>query len=74
MPLNTASGVVISMLSLVWGFALIWHMWPLAIASFAAIVVASIAHTFNYKRDYHIPADEVTSTEHAHTQLLARHV
>jgi cytochrome o ubiquinol oxidase subunit 1 len=74
MPLNTASGIVISMLSLVWGFALIWHMWPLAIASFAAIVVASIAHTFNYKRDYHIPADEVTSTEHAHTQLLARHV
>ena len=74
MPLNTGAGVVISTLSLIWGFALIWHMWPLAIASFAAIVLASIAHTFNYKRDYHIPADEVAATEHARTQLLARHV
>ncbi|WP_189688833.1 cytochrome o ubiquinol oxidase subunit I [Pseudorhodoferax aquiterrae] len=74
MPLNTGSGVVISLLSLVWGFALIWHMWPLAIASFAAIVLASIVHTFNYKRDYHIPAAEVTAAENARTQLLARHV
>jgi cytochrome o ubiquinol oxidase subunit 1 len=74
MPLNTGAGVVLSVLSLVWGFALIWHMWPLAIASFAAIVLAAIVHTFNYRRDYHIPAAEVTATEHARTQLLARHV
>jgi cytochrome o ubiquinol oxidase subunit 1 len=71
MPSNTAAGVVISVLSLVWGFALIWHMWPLAIGSFAAIVLASIVHTFNYKRDFHIPADEVTATENARTQQLA---
>ncbi|RYF82331.1 MAG: cytochrome o ubiquinol oxidase subunit I [Comamonadaceae bacterium] len=74
MPLNTASGVVISVLSLILGFALIWHMWPLAAASFAAIVLAAIVHTFNYKRDYHIPANEVIATENARTQLLARHV
>jgi cytochrome o ubiquinol oxidase subunit 1 len=74
MPLNTGAGVVLSVLSLVWGFALIWHMWPLAIGSFAAIVLVAIVHTFNYQRDFHIPAHEVTATEHAHTQLLARHV
>ncbi|HVR49543.1 MAG TPA: cbb3-type cytochrome c oxidase subunit I, partial [Pseudorhodoferax sp.] len=73
MPLNTGSGVVLSVLSLIWGFALIWHMWPLAIASFAAIVVGAIVHTFNYKRDYHIPAAEVVTTENARTQLLAQH-
>ncbi len=74
MPLNTGAGVVLSVLSLVWGFALIWHMWPLAIASFAAIVLGAIVHTFNYQRDCHIPASEVNATEHARTQLLARHV
>ncbi|RYF00257.1 MAG: cytochrome o ubiquinol oxidase subunit I, partial [Comamonadaceae bacterium] len=74
MPLNTGSGAIISALSLVLGFALIWHMWLLAGASFAAIVVVSIVHTFNYKRDYHILAKEVVDTEAARTLQLARHV
>jgi len=74
MPANTGAGVVISVFSVICGFALIWHMWPLAAASFAATILASIIHTFNYKRDYHIPAEEVSAAENARTQLLARHV
>ncbi|MFC5573335.1 cytochrome o ubiquinol oxidase subunit I [Xenophilus aerolatus] len=74
MPKNTASGVVISVLSMVCGFALIWHMWPLAAASFVATILAAIIHTFNYKRDFYIPATEVVATENARTQLLASHV
>ena len=49
------------------GFALIWHMWLLAGASFAALLLASIIHTFNYKRDFYIPASEVKATEEART-------
>ncbi|QIL69436.1 cytochrome o ubiquinol oxidase subunit I [Diaphorobacter sp. HDW4B] len=71
MPANTGAGVVIGALSTILGFALIWHMWPLAIASFAATVLASIIHTFNYKRDYYIPAAEVAATEELRTQQLA---
>lgn len=71
MPANTGAGVVIAGLSTLFGFAMIWHMWPLAIASFAATVLASIVHTFNYQRDYHIPASEVAATENARTQQLA---
>ncbi|WP_218239688.1 cytochrome o ubiquinol oxidase subunit I [Comamonas fluminis] len=75
MPANTGAGVVIGGLSTVLGFALIWHMWPLAIASFAATILASIIHTFNYKRDYYIPAADVAATEAARTkQLAAAHV
>ncbi|QNP60787.1 cytochrome o ubiquinol oxidase subunit I [Paenacidovorax monticola] len=74
MPANTGAGVVLSGLSLVFGFAMIWHMWPLAALSFAAVVLGAIVHTFNYKRDFYIPASEVTATENARTQLLARHV
>ena len=74
MPANTGSGAVISALSLVFGFALIWHMWLLAGVSFAALLLAAIVHTFNYQRDFYIPASEVISTEEARTLQLARHV
>src|SRR5690606_23084055 len=70
MPKNTAAGVVIAGLSTACAFGLIWHIWWLAGAAFAATVVASIVHTFNYKRDYHIPAETVAETEAARTELL----
>ncbi|AVO50457.1 cytochrome o ubiquinol oxidase subunit I [Melaminivora suipulveris] len=71
MPANTAAGFVIAMLSTLLGFAMIWHMWPLAIGSLAAIILATIVHTFNYQRDYYIPAAEVAATEESRTQQLA---
>jgi cytochrome o ubiquinol oxidase subunit 1 len=71
MPKNTAAGVVLAAISLVLGFALVWHIWWLVIASFVALVVAAIVHTFNYQRDFHIPAAEVAATEAARTQQLA---
>ncbi len=74
MPKNTGAGFIISMIGLVLGFALIWHIWWLAIVSFAGLILATIIHTFNYNRDYYIPATEVQATEDARTQQLARHV
>lgn len=74
MPKNTGAGFVISMIAMVLGFALIWHIWWLAGLSFAAVILASIIHTFNYNRDYYIPAREVAAVEDARTQQLARHV
>ncbi|KAF1700155.1 cytochrome o ubiquinol oxidase subunit I [Pseudoxanthomonas suwonensis] len=70
MPKNTAAGVVIAGLSTACAFGLIWHIWWLAGTAFAATVIASIVHTFNYKRDYHIPAETVAATEAARTELL----
>ncbi len=71
MPSNTAAGFVISMLCFVIGFALVWHMWLIAGVFFAATVIAVIVHTFNYKRDFHIPAEQVIRTEAARTRALA---
>ncbi len=42
---------------------MIWYIWWLAALSFVAIMAVAIGHTFNYNRDYYIPADEVTRTE-----------
>lgn len=74
MPRNTAAGFVIAALSAVLGFALIWHMWLIAGVAFVATVAAAIIHTFNYDRDYHIPAAAVSLVEDLRTRLLARHV
>jgi cytochrome o ubiquinol oxidase subunit 1 len=71
MPKNTAAGFVISMLATAMGFALVWHMWLVAGIAFAAMIAAAIIHTFNYDRDFHIPADEVTRSEDARTRALA---
>jgi len=74
MPSNTWAGIVIAGLSAVMGFGLIWQMWLLVIIGFVAMMAAIILHTFNYKRDYYIPAEEVTATEAAYTRLLESHV
>lgn len=71
MPKNTAAGFVIAALSAVMGFALIWQMWLLAAVGFVAMMAAIIKHTFNYKRDYYIPAEEVVRVEAVRTRQLA---
>ena len=74
MPKNTAAGFIIAMLSGAVGFALIWQMWLAAGLGFIAMLAAVIIHTFNYQRDFYIPADEVVRTESARTRLLESHV
>ena len=70
MPKNTGAGVVLAALSVACAIGLIWYMWWLAALSFVGIVAYAIFHTFNYNRDFHIPASEVTETE-ARARALA---
>ncbi len=72
MPSNTGAGLIISVLAGICGMALIWYIWWLAAASFLAVIAVSIAHTFNYRRDYYIPVEEVVATEDARTHALAQ--
>ncbi|WP_448099386.1 cytochrome o ubiquinol oxidase subunit I [Luteibacter yeojuensis] len=74
MPKNTSAGIIIAGFAFVLGFAMIWHMFLIAGIAFVALLVTAIGHTFNYKRDYHIPADVVARTEAARTEELAAHV
>jgi len=74
MPKNTGAGVIIAGLCTVLGFGLIWHMWLLVGVTFVGIIAATIIHTFNYKRDYYIPVEEVVATEDAYSRVLAKHV
>jgi len=71
MPKNTGAGIVLAGFSTVIGFALIWYIWWLAALAFLGLLVAAIAHTFNYKRDYYIQADDVLRTESGRPAVLA---
>jgi len=72
MPKNTGAGVILSGLALIFGFAMIWYIWWLAALSFAGLFAVAVGHTFNFKRDYYIPAEEVAATEDKRTTLLAQ--
>ncbi|OBQ57784.1 cytochrome o ubiquinol oxidase subunit I [Mesorhizobium loti] len=71
MPSNTGTGIILAAFSVALGFGMIWYIWWLAALSFVCLIATAIGHTFNYIRDFHIPAAEVTQTEEARTTLLA---
>ncbi|WP_373375779.1 cytochrome o ubiquinol oxidase subunit I [Cupriavidus nantongensis] len=73
MPKNTGAGIILAGLSTLCAFALIWHIWWLVVLAFAATLVTAIGHTFNYRRDFYIPADTVHRTEAERSALLASH-
>ncbi|CAH1648681.1 MAG: cytochrome o ubiquinol oxidase subunit I [Chelatococcus sp.] len=74
MPRNTPAGVFLAGFSVVLAVALIWYVWWLAALSFVGLIATAIGHTFNYKRDFYIPADEVAHTEAARTRTLSAQV
>ncbi|WP_380787801.1 cytochrome o ubiquinol oxidase subunit I [Sphingomonas sp. R86521] len=71
MPSGTGTGVILAGFSVAFGFAMIWYIWWLAALSLLGIIGGAIFHTFNYKRDFHIPVEEVIATENARTRQLA---
>ncbi|MGO4174066.1 cytochrome o ubiquinol oxidase subunit I [Bosea sp. TAF32] len=72
MPRNTSAGLIIAGLATICGFALIWYIWWLAALSFVGVLATAIGHTFNYNRDFHIPAEAVLREEDSRTELLGR--
>ncbi|HEY0220471.1 MAG TPA: cytochrome o ubiquinol oxidase subunit I [Afipia sp.] len=70
MPSNTGAGIMLAALATIFGFAMIWYMWWLAILSFATLLAVAIGHTFNYKRDFDFPVDAITKAEGERTRIL----
>jgi cytochrome o ubiquinol oxidase subunit 1 len=70
MPRNTGTGVVIGAFSLVFGFAMIWHIWWLAIVGFVGMIATFIYRTFDQDVDYYVPAAEVERIENEHRKHL----
>ncbi|MDF1486535.1 cytochrome o ubiquinol oxidase subunit I [Ramlibacter sp. H39-3-26] len=71
MPRNTSTGLLMGLFSMVLGFALVWHIWWLALIGLVGMVGAFIARSFDNDTDYYVPAAEVERIESAHRKQLA---
>jgi cytochrome o ubiquinol oxidase subunit 1 len=63
LPQNSPAGGAIGLLSLIFGFAIIWHIWWLTIASFAGIVITAIVRLSSNETEFYLPPDEVKEIE-----------
>jgi len=71
MPRNTAGGMQIAGAAGIVGFALIWHIWWLAIVGTLGMVVALIARCYAKDVDYYVEPQEVAEIERAHLASVA---
>jgi cytochrome o ubiquinol oxidase subunit 1 len=72
MPRNTAIGVIVGGLAFALGFAMIWHIWWLAIGSALAILAPVTVRSFQDEIEYRLPASEVAAIEDRRLEALAR--
>ncbi|MEM6580602.1 MAG: cytochrome o ubiquinol oxidase subunit I [Pseudomonadota bacterium] len=72
MPKNTWAGVVISLFAMLLGLAMVWHVWWAAIVGLVGSMVCFIAYSFERKKHYYVPAEEVEAIETARARQLAQ--
>ena len=72
MPKNTGVGLIMSIGSLIVGFALIWHIWWLAAVGFVIAFVSLVRNSYNTDVDYYVQPDEIERIENAHIQAKAK--
>jgi cytochrome o ubiquinol oxidase subunit 1 len=71
MPKNTAVGFIMSGFALVFGFAMVWHIWWLAIVGLVCMVGSLIFRACDYDIDYYVKASTVEEIETKHQQEMA---
>ena len=72
MPRNTAAGLILGALAFVFGFAMIWHIWWLAISTALAMLVTVITRAWDDNIHYTVSADEIRETENLHHLQLIK--
>ncbi|WWO99012.1 MAG: cytochrome o ubiquinol oxidase subunit I [Candidatus Dasytiphilus stammeri] len=72
MPKNSTLGIIIAAFSALFGFAMIWYIWWLAIISFLGIIISWIVKSFDEDLEYHVPLSEIVKIENQRFQVLAK--
>jgi cytochrome o ubiquinol oxidase subunit 1 len=70
MPKNTYKGFVIGIFAFLFGFAMIWYIWWLAILSALVMLFAVIARASDDHTDYVIPAADIERIENQRRQRV----
>lgn len=63
LPKNTSAGIYISVFVLLFGFAMVWHMWLFAIIGILGIIIFTIKKTFDPEHEYVLAKSEVEKIE-----------
>jgi cytochrome o ubiquinol oxidase subunit 1 len=73
LPRNSPTGVVCAFFASFFGFAMIWHIWWLAIFSLIGAIATFVAFAWRDRVEYRIPAAEVARIDRANrgTRLAA---
>ena len=71
MPKSSPFGFLMSIVAAAFGFAMIWHIWWLAIFAMLGIVGGMIFNSFNLDTDYYVKASEVEAIQKAHFEEAA---
>ncbi|MBB5193670.1 cytochrome o ubiquinol oxidase subunit 1 [Silvimonas terrae] len=74
MPKNTSAGVFMGAFATALGFALIWHIWWLAIVGLVGIVVTLLTRVYDNHKDFYIMPNEIAHTERAAADSRAKEV
>ncbi len=70
LPINTPMGLYIGIFSLIFGFAMTWHIWWLAIVSFVSILVCVIIRLSGEDEHEIITVAQVKEIEAAHARRM----
>jgi cytochrome o ubiquinol oxidase subunit 1 len=70
-PRRSAVGVVLAFFSVVTGFALVWHIWWMAIAGVIGLAATGIAHGWRVEHEEEIPVEVIARTERARRRTSA---
>ncbi|HET7345829.1 MAG TPA: cytochrome o ubiquinol oxidase subunit I [Acidobacteriaceae bacterium] len=74
MPRNTGTGFIIAFFAVVFGFAMIWHIWWLAALGFIGIAASMIIHSYNKHRDMSVSAETIEDIERRRFAQLPQQV
>ena len=74
MPSNSPTGVVCAFFATLMGFALIWHIWWMAIAGFVGAYATFVVFAWRDRVEYAITADEVARIDGANRHARARRI
>jgi cytochrome o ubiquinol oxidase subunit 1 len=71
MPKNSATGFVNAFFAVVVGFALIWHIWWMAVVGVFGAFVTLLVFAFREKEEVEIPAERLAQFDRAHQAEVA---
>jgi cytochrome o ubiquinol oxidase subunit 1 len=63
MPLNSPVGVYTAFFAFIFGFAMIWHIWWVAIAAMFAAFAGFVVFAWRDVHEFHVPVDEVARVD-----------